>query len=526
MKKIILVVLDGWGISNEASGNAIASASTPNIDKFISFYPSTVLQASGMAVGLPWGEMGNSEVGHMILGAGKILYQNLPKVSLSIQDRSFFENRVLMETANHAIKNNSTVHVMGLIGDGGVHSHSDHLYAVLEFLKLNKIENNKVCIHLFTDGRDTNPESAVGFVADLQKNIKEEGWPGRITSIIGRYYAMDRNKNWDRTKSAYYCLVNAVGNKENDAIQALKKSYGNDITDEFIKPTLIVDEDNNARSIKENDAVIFFNIREDRARQITKSFVVDDFKGFDRGGKLLNVKFTTMMEYEEGLDASVVFPPENIEYPLGRILNEAGAKQLRIAETEKYAHVTYFFNGGKEEPFPNEFRVLIPSPSVAEYDQTPEMSAEMITDQVVQGIASDQFDFILINYANADMVGHTGNFEAAVSAVEFLDKCLGRLYEAVLNNNATLLITADHGNAERMFDLKTGEKITEHTTNPVPFIMINNENKFDKPKESELSIEAGGMLVDVAPTILDILGIEKPQDMTGISLLDSLQKES
>ena len=524
MKKIILVVLDGWGISSEASGNAIARASTPNIDKFISFYPSTVLQASGMAVGLPWGEMGNSEVGHMILGAGKILYQNLPKVSLSIQEGGFFKNRVLMETINHAIKNNSTIHVMGLIGDGGVHSHSDHLYAILESLKMNKIDSKKVCIHIFTDGRDTNPRSAVNFVADLQKNIKEENWPGRIVSIVGRYYAMDRNGNWDRTKMAYYCLVNAVGNKENDAIQALKKSYENDITDEFIKPTLIVDEGNSLNSIKENDAVIFFNIREDRARQLTRSFVIDDFKDFDRGGRLSGVKFTTMMEYEEGLDASVIFPPENIEYPLGRILSEAGAKQLRIAETEKYAHVTYFFNGGKEEPFLNEFRVLIPSPSVAEYDQTPEMSAEMITDQVVQGIASDQFDFILINYANADMVGHTGNFDAAVSAVEFLDKCLGRLYEVALNNNATLLITADHGNAERMFDSKTGEKVTEHTINPVPFIMVDNKNKFDEPKENKLSSEVGGMLVDVAPTILEILDIKKPQDMTGISLLDSLEQ--
>ncbi|MCK4592468.1 2,3-bisphosphoglycerate-independent phosphoglycerate mutase [Candidatus Parcubacteria bacterium] len=522
MKKVILTILDGWGISEERNGNAIANASTPNMDTFTSFYPGTILQASGMAVGLPWGEMGNSEVGHMILGAGKILYQNLPKVSLSIQDGSFFENKVLIETVNHAIKNNSTIHVMGLLGTGGVHSHTDHLYAVLEFLKMSKIENKQVCIHIFTDGRDADPRSAIKFISDLQKNMKEENWPGRIMSIMGRYYAMDRNKNWDRTKLAYYCLVNAVGNKEKDPIHALEKCYENDITDEFIKPTLIIDENNNFKPIKENDAIIFFNIREDRARQITKAFVNDDLKDFDRGGKLLNIKFTTMIEYEKGLDASVIFPPENIEHPLGKVLSEAGAKQLRIAETEKYAHVTYFFNGGREEPFENEFRALIPSPSVAQYDQVPEMSADMITDHVVREIAGDKFDFILINYANADMVGHTGNFNAAISAIEFIDKCLGRLYEAALNNNATLIITADHGNAEKMFNPRTGEKITEHTTNPVPFIMINNKNKFNEPKEIESYSGVGGMLVDVAPTILEILGIQKPEEMTGRSLLDSL----
>ena len=522
MKKVILAILDGWGISEESSGNAIANASTPNMNTFTNFYPSTVLQASGMAVGLPWGEMGNSEVGHMILGAGKILYQNLPKVSLSIQDGSFFENKVLAEAVSHAVKNNSVIHVMGLLGNGGVHSHTDHLYAILEFLKMNSVKNKQVCIHLFTDGRDTNPRSAVKFISDLQKNMGEENWPGSIVSIMGRYYAMDRNKNWDRTKMAYYCLVNAVGDKEKDAARALEKCYENDITDEFIKPTLIVDEDNNFSSVKENDTVIFFNIREDRARQITKAFVNDDFKDFDRGGKLSNVKFATMMEYEKGLNASAIFPPENIEHPLGRTLSEAGLKQLRVAETEKYAHVTYFFNGGREEPFPNEFRALIPSPSVAKYDQVPEMSANMIADQVIRELPSDKFDFILINYANADMVGHTGNFNATISAIEFVDKCLGRLYEAALNNNMTLVITADHGNAEKMFNPQNGEKVTEHTINPVPFIVMNNKNKFNEPKKNKSCSEIGGMLVDVAPTILEILDIQKSQEMTGRSLLDSL----
>ncbi|MCK4891132.1 MAG: 2,3-bisphosphoglycerate-independent phosphoglycerate mutase [Candidatus Pacebacteria bacterium] len=522
MKKVILVILDGWGISKETSGNAIANASTPNIDMFTNFYPGTALQASGVAVGLPWGEMGNSEVGHMILGAGKILYQNLLKVSLSIQDRSFFENKVLIETVNYAIKNNSIIHVMGLLSDGGIHSHVDHLYAILEFLKINGIKNEQVCIHIFTDGRDADPRSAIKFISDLQRNIKEENWPGNITSIMGRYYAMDRNKNWDRTKLAYYCLVNAVGNKEKNPIIALEKLYASDVTDEFIKPTLIVEEDNNFKTIKKGDAVIFFNIREDRARQLTKAFIADDFKDFDRGSKILNIKFTAMIEYEKGFDINVVFLPENVEYPLGRILSRAGIRQLRIAETEKYAHVTYFFNGGREEPFKNEFRVLIPSPSVAKYDQTPEMSAGMITDQVIKEIASDKFDFILINYANADLVGHTGNFKATINAIEFVDKCLGELYQVALDSNATLIITADHGNAEEMFNTKNGEKVTEHSINPVPFIIINNQNKLNESKEIKSFSEVGGMLVDIAPTILEIFNIQKPQEMTGKSLLDGL----
>lgn len=524
MKKVILVVLDGWGISAEKSGNSIASAKTPNMDTFKSFYPNTVLQASGMSVGLPWGEMGNSEVGHMILGAGKILYQNLPKISLSIQDGSFFENTILMKTINHALKNDSIIHIMGMIGTGGIHSHSDHLYATLELLKINKIEKERVCIHIFTDGRDTNPKSSIEFIKELQRNIKEENWPGRITTIMGRYYAMDRNQNWDRTKLAYYCLVHSVGENGNDAIEAIKKSHNKEITDEFIKPIIITNEENDFQPIKENDSIIFFNFRKDRARQITRAFTDDDFEYFDRGEKLTNIEFTTMIEYQSGLNVNIVFPTERIEYPLGRIISEAGLKQLRIAETEKYAHVTYFFNGGEENPFKNEYRILVPSPSVPKYDETPKMSADIITDQVIREVANNKFSFILINYANADMIGHTGNFEAAIESVEFLDKCLGRLYEVALNNNTTLVITADHGNAEEMFDSKNGEKLTEHTTNPVPFIVINNQNKREEAKEEQqTSSTVGGMLVDVSPTILDLLDIHKPEEMTGISLLDNLQ---
>ncbi|MCK5332545.1 2,3-bisphosphoglycerate-independent phosphoglycerate mutase [Candidatus Parcubacteria bacterium] len=523
MKKIILVVLDGWGINSEETGNAIANSQTPNMNEFTNYYPSTELQASGIAAGLPWGEVGNSEVGHMIMGAGKIIYQNLPKVSLSIQDRSFFDKKALLDAIDHSKNNNSKLHIIGLLGDGGVHSHIDHLYAILELLKISKINKDDVCIHAFTDGRDTSPKSAVKFISELQRNIKEENFPGKITSIMGRYYAMDRNKSWDRTGLAYHCLVNSVGVKETDPKIALEKYYEKNITDEFINPTLISDDNGNFEQIKKNDSVIFFNIREDRARQITRAFTAVDFDGFDRGEKIPNLHFTTMIEYEKDLDTTVVFSPNNVEYPLGKILSESGLKQLRIAETEKYAHVTYFFNGGREEPFKNEFRMLVPSPSVAQYDQAPEMSADMITDQIIKELARDEFNFILVNYANADMVGHTGNLKATVSAVEFVDKCLGRLYKEAMNNNDTILITGDHGNAEEIFNVQTGEKITEHSSNPVPFILINNnvrykEAKIDNPKQG-----IGGMLSDIAPTILEIFELSKPQEMTGRSLLDSLQ---
>jgi 2,3-bisphosphoglycerate-independent phosphoglycerate mutase len=357
--------------------------------------------------------------------------------------------------------------------------------------------------------------------------MKEENWPGKIASIMGRSYAMDRNKNWDKTKLAYYCMVNGVGKKENDPIKALEKYYANEITDEFIEPTLITDENDNFNLIKENDSIVFFNIREDRARQITKSFVLDNFSDFDRGRKLSNLYFVTMMEYEKGLPVNIVFPPENVKYPLGRVLSEIGIKQLRIAETEKYAHVTYFFNGGREKPFKNEFRIVVPSKRVESYDQIPEMSAEEITDNAIKKIESGVFNFILINYANTDMVGHTGNLEASVKAVEFVDKCLGRLYKSALENSFTLAVTADHGNVEEMINPKTGEKITEHSVNPVPFIVINAQSKLDKEKllndygNGAYDNNVNGMLCDVAPTILEIMEIKKPDEMTGRSLLNN-----
>ncbi|MBW6440506.1 2,3-bisphosphoglycerate-independent phosphoglycerate mutase [Patescibacteria group bacterium] len=521
-KKAILIILDGWGVSAETSGNAIANASTPVMDEFAKFYPSTLLQASGIAAGLPWGEMGNSEVGHMIMGAGKILYQNLPKVSLSIQDKSFYENIVLLNSVKHAKQNNSNIHIMGLVSDGGVHSHIDHLYAILEFLKIEGVEKNRVFIHIFTDGRDAEPKSAVKYVADLIKNIKEENWPGKIASIMGRYYAMDRNQNWDRIALSYYCLVNAVGEKESDAKLALEKYYNNDMTDEFIKPTLILDENNNYNLIKANDSIIFFNIREDRARQITKAFVQEDFHDFDRGNKLQNINFSTMIEYEKDLDANVIFFSENVAYPLGKVISDSGLTQLRIAETEKYAHVTYFFNGGKEEPFEGESRTLVPSPSVAKYDEVPEMSADLITDQVIKAIELNKYDFILVNFANADLIGHTGNYMATIEAIEFIDKCLARIYNSAMNYNVTLMITADHGNAEEMYNVRTGEKVTEHSTNPVPFLLITNSNKLEKENIQSFFKKSGGMLSDISPTVIDVLDLQKPDEMAGESLLDTL----
>ncbi len=521
MNKVALVILDGWGVKEEGIGNAITKASTPNIDALERFYPSTILQASGMAVGLPWKKMGNSEVGHLTLGAGKIIYQNLPRISLSIQDKSFFKNETLSETIKHANSNkNSNIHLMGMLSDGGVHSHIDHLYALLELLKEKKIDSDRVFIHIFTDGRDTNPRSGVKFVSKLIKNIKEEKWPGRIASIMGRYYAMDRNKNWDRTKLAYYCLVNSVGIRENDPAETLKKYYLENITDEFIKPTLIVDKKGNFTPIKEGDSVMFFNIRQDRARQLSEAFVLDEFKGFDRGDKLSNLCFTTMIEYEKNLPTNVIFPTQNIDYPLGKIISDNGMKQLRIAETEKYAHVTYFFNGGAEKPFKNEFRTLVPSLTVEQFDSAPKMSAEAITEEVIKGMESNKFNFILVNYANSDMIGHTGNYKAAIEGIEFVDGCIGKLYKTAMENDFSLLITADHGNAEEMINPRTGEKLTEHTSNPVPFIVVNK--KFAREREPKIAKKIGGMLSDVAPTVLEILEIDQPKEMTGKSLLDSL----
>jgi 2,3-bisphosphoglycerate-independent phosphoglycerate mutase len=519
MNNIILAILDGWGVNPEKKGNAILSARTPNYDQFMRFYPNTLLQAAGIAVGLSWNEMGNSEVGHTTIGAGKVIYQNLPRVSLAIKDGSFFENEALLETINKAKETNSDLHLMGLVSDGGVHSHADHLYALMELARNRKIDPEKVFIHIFTDGRDTKPTKGAEFVSELLENIKRNEAIGRIASITGRYYAMDRNNNWERTKIAYEGLVNGESEKTSDPLGAIKKSYQNNITDEFIKPIIVLDEKGKSHPINFFDSVIFFNIREDRARQITKAFVLPDFDKFKQKFVMPKEQFCAMMEYEKNLPANIAFRPNEIECSLGKTISDAKLKQLRIAETEKYAHVTYFFNGGKEEPLKNEYRSLIHSPSVESYSETPEMSAEEITSEAIKAIESNKYGFTLINYANPDMVGHTGNFQAAVQAVEFIDQCLGKLYEAVLASHDILIITADHGNAEEMLNPFTGEILTTHTTNPVPFIFITPENK---QEANNVNTQIGGMLSDIAPTVLEALEIPKPKEMTGESLLGIL----
>lgn len=521
MKKVILLILDGWGASEETTGNAIASAQTPNMDMLMSYYPSTVLQASGVSVGLPWGTMGNSEVGHLTIGAGKTLYQNLPRVTLSIRDGDFYHKEALLKNIEHAKTYNSNIHLIGMVSNGGVHSHINHLYALLDALKINKIPTEKVFIHMFTDGRDTDPESGREFLKEMEDNMKAEGFPGRIASIMGRYYAMDRNQNWDRTQKAYYAMVNGVGSEENSPLEAIENSYTKGTTDEFIEPVLIKDAAGQIATIKQNDSVIFFNIREDRARQLTKAFIEENFTGFDRGGKIANLKFTTMMEYEKGLPAESIFEPQEVNEPIGKVLSDAGITQLRIAETEKYAHVTYFFNGGQEKAFPGEYRLLIPSPNVDSYDKVPEMSAEEITQNIIKAAGEGKYEFILANFANADMVGHTGNMEATIKAVEFIDKCIGEIYKAVIPAGMIMLVTADHGNAEEMFDIRTGDLLTEHTINPVPCILVDPERQF--PEERMLGKKtAGGMLSDIAPTVLDLMDIQKPQEMSGTSLRESI----
>jgi len=521
MKKVILAILDGWGESGEGAGNAIRSSKTPNMDYLTSYFPNTTLQASGVSVGLPWGTMGNSEVGHLTIGAGKVLYQNLPRVTLSIQNGTFFENEALLAAINHARDNNSNIHIMGLLSDGAVHSHINHLYAILELLKNNKVPTEKVFLHVFTDGRDVDPESGKNFVIELENGLRNEGYPGKIASIMGRYFAMDRNANWDRTQRAYSCMVNGVAIEGIEARDVLVESYKKGITDEFIEPSLIKNPDGTSNTIKANDSVIFFNIREDRARQITRAFVLDDFTNFNRGDKLSNLVFATMVEYEKGLPVEIIFPPELVENPLGRVISDSRLRQLRIAETEKYAHVTYFFNGGKEKPFPGEDRLLIPSPTIDYYDKTPEMSAGTITEYVLKAMSDNKYDFILINYANPDMLGHTGNIEATIEAIEFVDRCVGELTKCAFENDYILIIIADHGNAEEMINLRTGDKNTEHTTNPVPFILVDKEKEYEESR-AMLVKTVGGMLSDVAPTILDIMELEKPEEMSGTSLLQSL----
>jgi 2,3-bisphosphoglycerate-independent phosphoglycerate mutase len=507
-KPVVLMILDGYGLNDNPEGNAIAMAKTPVMDKLMAECPFVKGNASGLAVGLPDGQMGNSEVGHMNIGAGRIIYQDLTRITKDIEDGTFFDNQVLLGAIENCKKNNSDLHLWGLLSDGGVHSHNTHLYGLLEMAKKNDFD--RVYVHAFLDGRDTPPASGKDFVAELEAKMKEIG-VGKIASLSGRYYAMDRDNNWDRVKLAYDSLTKGEGVQATDAVQAMADSYANDKTDEFVLPTVITDEAGNPLSlVKDNDSVIFFNFRPDRAREITRAFCDDKFTGFDR--EFLNTYYVCFKDYDETIpNKKIAFEKESIKNTFGEFLANNGKKQLRLAETEKYAHVTFFFNGGIEEPNVEEKRLLVNSPKVATYDLQPEMSAPEVGVDLVEAIKSDEYDVIVINFANPDMVGHTGVIEAAVAAVERVDSIVGDAVEAVKDADGILFICADHGNAEKMIDYETGNPHTAHTTNPVPFILFNADSSY--------TLREGGCLADIAPTLIELMGMEQPAEMTGKSLL-------
>ena len=508
-RPVVLMVLDGYGLNDRTEGNAIAMANTPVMDKLMAECPFVKGAASGLAVGLPDGQMGNSEVGHMNIGAGRIIYQDLTRITKAIEDGEFFENKALLQAMENCKKNDSDLHLWGLLSDGGVHSHITHLYGLLEMAKKQGL--SKVYVHAFLDGRDTPPASGKDYVAQLQAKMDEIG-VGKIASLSGRYYAMDRDNNWDRVQKAYDSLTKGEGVKATDAVKAMEESYANDVTDEFVLPTVITAEDGTPLSVvKDGDSVIFFNFRPDRAREMTRAFCDDKFTGFDRD--FLKTTFVCFKDYDETIPNKIsAFEKEAIANTLGEYLAKCGKKQLRLAETEKYAHVTFFFNGGVEEPNVDEFRLLVNSPKdVATYDLKPEMSAPEVGMDLVEAIKSDKYDVIIINFANPDMVGHTGVIPAAVKAVEKVDELVGKAVDAVKEVDGALFICADHGNAEKMIDYETGEPHTAHTTNPVPFILVNADPSY--------KLREGGCLADIAPTLLELMGLEQPKEMTGKSLI-------
>ncbi len=505
-KLTMLMILDGFGENKEEKANAVKLANTPNIDKLMKTCPTTDIHTSGLDVGLPEGQMGNSEVGHTNIGAGRIVYQELTRITKSIEDGDFFTNEEFIAAIENCKKYNSKLHIMGLLSNGGVHSHIRHLFGLLELAKRRDFED--VYVHCFMDGRDTAPSSGESFISELEEKMKEKG-VGKIATITGRFYAMDRDKRWQRVEKAYNALVRGEGEKATSAIGAIESSYQKEIFDEFIEPTVIVNGETPVATIGKHDSVIFFNYRPDRAREITRTLVDKEFNEFEVE-KDLDLYYVCMTSYDETMpNVHIAFKKEELKNTFGEYISKHGLTQLRIAETEKYAHVTFFFNGGEEKQYPGEDRILVPSPKVETYDLKPEMSAYEVTDKVVEAINSKKYDCIILNYANPDMVGHTGVLEAAIKAIETIDECVGRVVEAVNNQDGVLLITADHGNAEQMIDYKTGEPHTAHTTNPVPLILVGMENA--KLRE--------GRLADLAPTMLDIMNLEKPAEMTGESLI-------
>jgi len=506
-RPVALIVLDGWGYRAETIGNAIALADTPTWDSLWARGSRTLLEASGLRVGLPEGQMGNSEVGHLNLGAGRVVMQDLVRISSAIAEGSFFTNPALVGACRQVAGSGGTLHLMGLIGAGGVHAIDKHSFALLDLAKREGID--KVAIHAFLDGRDTLPKSALGYMQELLDYIRKIGSPAKIASVSGRYYAMDRDRRWDRTQLAYRAVVLGEGARETDPLEAIRKSYEAGKTDEFMLPVVIVENGKPVAPMKDGDAVICFNYRSDRMRQIVRSLIERNVEGFDTTSGP-NVTVTTLTNYDKTFDVPVAFEPTSMVRILAEVLSSHGLDMLKTAETEKYPHVTYFFNGGVEAPFPCEHRVLVPSPKVATYDLKPEMSAEGVTDALVKGISSGEHDFILCNYANADMVGHSGSIPATIKAVETVDQSLARVLKAAEAAGMRLIVTADHGNAEMMIDPETGGPHTAHTTNPVPFVVID--------WEQEQRLRAGGALCDVAPTILSMLGLPQPAEMTGTNL--------
>ncbi|MDI9394737.1 MAG: 2,3-bisphosphoglycerate-independent phosphoglycerate mutase [Euryarchaeota archaeon] len=507
-RPLMLMILDGWGYREDEEENAVLAARTPNLDRLLKEHPWCFLEVSGEAVGLPKGQMGNSEVGHLNIGAGRVVYQDLTRINVSIRNEDFFKNPVLLDAISKVKLNDSSLHLMGLVSYGGVHSYMTHLYALIKLAKENGLK--KVYVHVFLDGRDVPPKAALADVKELDAFCKENG-NAKIATVQGRYYAMDRDKRWERTKLAYDALTLGVAPyTAHDAETAVSKAYDRGESDEFVKPTIVTDPEGNPESvIQDKDSVIFFNFRSDRARQLTWAFVKDDFEGFTRD-KRPKVHYVCMTQYDETLNLPIVFPPEELTDVLGKVLSDRGLIQLRIAETEKYAHVTFFLNGGQEKCYDGEDRCLIPSPKIATYDLKPEMSAYEVTDEVLRRIQSGKYDVIILNFANMDMVGHTGIFEAAVKAVEAVDNCVGRVVDALIKAGGIALITADHGNAEQMENPDTGQPHTTHTSNPVKCIYTGNHG---------VKALENGKLSDLAPTILDLLGIPKPEEMTGKSLI-------
>jgi 2,3-bisphosphoglycerate-independent phosphoglycerate mutase len=540
-KPVVLVILDGWGIAAPNVGNAITLAQTPTYNRLLASYPHATLEAAGEFVGLPRGEDGNTETGHLNLGAGQIVYQDLPRINQAIADGSFLKNPQLLAALNHVRTHQSTLHILGLIGSGGVHSSINHLYALLQMCQINSCPN--FALHLITDGRDSPPTSGINYIRQIIEHLKTLNM-GKIASVIGRYYAMDRDHRWERTEIAYRAMTQGTGTKAAKADDAVLASYGQNVTDEFIKPIILTDENGNPNGlVKENDAVIFINFRIDRPRQLTKAFVYPNFEYianqkegfdphaikyykshlatappttggvFDRGPLIKNIYFVTMTEYEKGLPVTTAFPPVVVDMPLGRVVAEMGLRQLRMSETEKERFVTFYFNGQREDPFPGEDRIIIPSPPVPTYDQKPDMSSRELTQTLIERAQTQIYDFIVVNYANPDMVGHTGNLQAGITSIQVTDDNLRRLVDTVLGLDGVVVITADHGNVEEMINLETGGIDTEHSANPVPCIIVGHE--FDN-QSRELP---RGILADVAPTICKIMNLPKPSSMSGQSLV-------